>query len=206
MIAKRSVVAMGNRLQLAAFCCTTFIKPMLIAGITTEQEALKCCSEEQPDFLFTSDDLSQGYALSLIRGVKEVSPSTRCLFFTERETVSVVRDAVNAGCDGVAFYSSIGLGAEGDFAPALVAMAEGNCYYPPEVRKAAGFAFQQIPDLSAREDEVLKALCLGLSNKAIAQRLVLSTETIKSYVSSIISKMGANDRLDAVVKAIRMGY
>ena len=53
---------------------------------------------------------------------------------------------------------------------------------------------------------MLRALCLGLSNKAIAERLVLSTETIKSYVSAIIAKMGANDRLDAVVKAIRMGY
>lgn len=197
---------MGNKLQLASFCFTTFIKPTLIAGFTTEEEAHRCCSDESPDFLFVSDDLEQGYGIALIKGVKEASPSTKCLLFTERETVAVVRDAVSAGADGVVFTSSIGMGMDGDFVPALVAMAEGNCYYPPEVRKAAGFSFQQIPDLSAREDEVLKALCLGLSNKAIAERLVLSTETIKSYVSSIIAKMDANDRLDAVVKAIRSGY
>ena len=197
---------MGNKLQLACFCFTSFIKPTLIAGFTTEEEASKCCREESPDFLFVSDDLEQGYGIALIKDVKTASPSTKCLFFTEREALAVVRDAMSAGADGVVFPSSIGMGMDGDFVPALLAMAEGNCYYPPEVRKAAGFAFQQIPDLSTREDEVLRALCLGLSNKAIAERLVLSTETIKSYVSAIIAKMGANDRLDAVVKAIRMGY
>ena len=138
--------------------------------------------------------MEQGYGIALIKDVKTASPSTKCLFFTEREALAVVRDAMSAGADGVVFPSSIGMGMDGDFVPALLAMAEGNCYYPPEVRKAAGFAFQQIPDLSSREDEVLRALCLGLSNKALLNGLCF-TETIKSCVGSIISKMGANDRL-----------
>lgn len=89
---------------------------------------------------------------------------------------------------------------------ALVAMKQGGVYYPPAIRSAAAFPIQQLPDLSARELDVLKQLCLGLSNKAIAEELVLSTETVKSYVSQIIGKMGATDRLSCVVMAIRAGF
>jgi len=206
LVGKNAVVAIGNKLLLSSFCVGPLIKPYLICGCTTEEEAFAECREHQPDLLYATDDLEQGNGISLIKAVKTFSPDTNCLLFTDRETTSVTRDAIAAGTNGVVFLSSLGSKEHGDFLPAVEAMVTGGVYYPDEVRKAAGFTFQQIPDLTAREDEVLKALCLGLSNKAIAERLVLTSETIKSHVSSIISKMGANDRLDAVVKAIRMGY
>ena len=205
LTAKTAVVAMGNKLQLASFCFSTPIKPIVIAGFTTEEEAYKACLDEKPSFLFVSDDLSQGYAINLIKSVKSSCPDTRCLLFTERETEAVTRDAIGAGANGVVFYSSIGLGFDGDFVPSIQAMASSGVYYPPSVRKAAGYQLQQLPDLSVREAEVLRLLCLGLSNKAIAQELVLSTDTVKNYVSRVISSMGATDRLSCVVKAIRMG-
>ena len=197
---------MGNKLQLASFCLVKVIKPMLVAGFTTEEEALASCTEHKPSFLFVSDDLEQGYAISLIKSVKAISPDTHALLFTDRESVAVTRDAIGSGANGVVFISSIGLGVDGDFLPAIQALASGGVYYPPAVRKTAGYQLQEMPDLSVREAEVLHLLCLGLSNKAIAQELVLSTDTVKTYVSSVIAKMGANDRLSCVVKAIRCGY
>lgn len=207
LTAKTAVVAMGNKLQLASFCMTSLIKPTVIAGCTTEEEAAKVCLEDKPSFLFASDDLEQGYAINLIKTVKTSSPDTRCLLFTDRETEAVTRDAIGVGTNGVVFVSSIGLGVEGgDFLPAIQAMASGGVYYPPSIRKTAGYELQQLPDFSVREAEVLHHLCLGLSNKDIASALVLSTETVKSHVSNVISKMGATDRLSCVVKAIRLGY
>lgn len=206
LTAKTAVVAMGNKLQLASFCLTTFIKPMLVAGFTTEEEAFKVCSEAKPSFLFASDDLEQGYAINLIKRVKAENPDTRCLLFTERETVVVTRDAIGVGANGVVFVSSIGLGVDGDFLPAIQAMAGGGVYYPPMVRESAGYELKQLPDLSVREAEVLQQLCLGKSNKEIASALVLSTETVKSHVSAVISKVGATDRLSCVVMAIRAGF
>lgn len=207
LTAKTAVVAMGNKLQLASFCLASLIKPTVIAGCTTEEEAAKACLEVNPSFLFVSDDLEQGYAINLIKTVKTACPDTRCLLFTERETEAVTRDAIGVGANGVVFFSSLGLGVEGgDFLPAIQAMASGGVYYPPSIRKTAGYEFQQLPDLSVRETEVLHHLCLGLSNKDIAAALFLSTETVKSHVSSVIGKMGATDRLSCVVKAIRAGY
>ena len=206
LTAKTAVVAMGNKLQLASFCLVNVIKQMLVAGFTTEEEALAACTEHKPSFLFVSDDLEQGYAISLIKAVKAISPDTHALLFTDRESVAVTRDAIGSGANGVVFVSSIGLGVDGDFLPAIQALAVGGVYYPPAVRKTAGYQLQEMPDLSGRESEVLHLLCLGLSNKAIAKELVLSTDTVKTYVSAVIAKMGATDRLSCVVKAIRCGY
>lgn len=206
LTAKRFVVSTGNRLQLAAMCHAWFLKGGLVGGFTTEKETVECCEAEEPDFLLIADDLEVGYALSCIRAVKEVSPNTRCILFTDRETLAVVRDALNAATDGVVFISSIGLGMGGDFGPAIKAVSEGNVYYPTEVREKAGFELKPLPtDLSARELEVLKELCNGKSNKEIAESLVLSIETIKTYCSSLISKLGCDTRLEAAVLGIRSG-
>ena len=205
LTAKTFVIASGHQLLLGAFCQAWFIKSGLIAGFTTERETVACCEKEQPSFLCVVDDLSQGYAITTIKKVKQVSLDTKCILFTDRETLPVVRDAISASADGVVFFSSIGLGMGGDFVPALKAISEGGVYYPPSVRETAGFELQPLPDLSVRELEVLKELCNGKSNKAIAETLILSVDTIKCHVSNVISKMGAEDRLSAAVMGIRAG-
>ena len=206
LTAKRFVISSGNKLQLAAMCHAWFIKGGLVGGFTTEKETVECCESEKPDFLLIVDDLEVGYALSAIRTVKDVSPTTKCILFTERETLAVVRDALNSATDGVVFFSSIGLGMGGDFGPSIRAVSEGTIYYPPDVRKKAGFDLKPLPsDLSVRELDVLKELCNGKTNKEIAESLVISVETVKTYVSSTIAKMGCESRLEAAVQGIRSG-
>ena len=59
--------------------------------------------------------------------------------------------------------------------------------------------------LTAREVEVLELLAEGLSNKAIADRLGISDQTVKFHVAAISSKLGAANRTDAVRRAVRRG-
>ena len=187
-------------------CHAWFLKGGLIGGFTTEKETVECCQAEKPDFLLIVDDLEVGYALPCIRAVKQSSPNTKCILFTDRETLPVARDALNAATDGVVFISSIGMGMDGDFGPAIKTVSEGNIYYPKNVRQAAGFELKPLPaDLSARELDVLKELCNGKSNKEISETLILSVETIKTYCSSVISKLGCDSRLEAAVIGIRSG-
>ena len=73
-------------------------------------------------------------------------------------------------------------------------------------REMAGFEKSQIlSDLSERETEVLEALCQGMSNKEIAEVMFVTTETVKSHVSTIISKFGVKDRTQVVIASIRAG-
>ncbi|MEZ5319431.1 MAG: response regulator transcription factor [Vicinamibacterales bacterium] len=59
--------------------------------------------------------------------------------------------------------------------------------------------------LTPRERDVLDLLALGLPNKAIAARLGISDQTVKFHVASIIGKLGARNRTDAVTRAVRRG-
>jgi DNA-binding NarL/FixJ family response regulator len=62
-----------------------------------------------------------------------------------------------------------------------------------------------VEPLTAREIEVLELLAEGLPNKAIADRLKISDQTVKFHVSSISAKLGAANRTDAVRRAVRRG-
>ena len=59
--------------------------------------------------------------------------------------------------------------------------------------------------LSGREQEVLQALSEGYCNREIAQRLFIPQETVKTHVSTVISKLGVRDRTQAAVMGLRMG-
>lgn len=178
----------------------------LVGAFSTEREALIACEEKQPDLLYATEALEQGYGIPLAIKVKEVSPDTRVLLFVHRENQEVVREALDAHIDGIAFVSSIGKGVDGDMYRSLRAIANGTSYYPKEVRDMAGFQKSQIlNDLSTREIEVLEALCQGMNNKDIAASIFVSPETVKTHVSTIISKLGVKDRTQAVIKSIRAG-
>ena len=178
----------------------------LVGAFSTEREALAACKEKQPDLLYVTESLEQGYGIHLANKVKQVSPKTRVLLFLHRENQEVVREALDAHIDGIAFVSSIGKGIKGDFFQSLSAITNGSSYYPKDVREMAGFQKSQIlNDLSAREIEVLEALCRGMNNKDIAASMVVSPETVKTHVSTIISKLGVKDRTQAVITSIRAG-
>ena len=67
-------------------------------------------------------------------------------------------------------------------------------------------ADETIPDpLTPREIEALELLAEGLANKAIAERLRISDQTVKFHVASIYGKLGAANRTDAVRRAVRRG-
>jgi DNA-binding CsgD family transcriptional regulator len=62
------------------------------------------------------------------------------------------------------------------------------------------------PELTVREAEVLRQLIAGASNKEIARQLDISVHTAKFHVGSIITKLGANGRTDAVARALRLAH
>jgi ATP/maltotriose-dependent transcriptional regulator MalT len=59
--------------------------------------------------------------------------------------------------------------------------------------------------LSRREDEVLRLVAAGLSNKQIAQRLIVTQNTVKSHVTSLFNKLGVDSRAQAVAVAAHLG-
>jgi DNA-binding NarL/FixJ family response regulator len=93
---------------------------------------------------------------------------------------------------------------------ALIAVAQGLVALEPGLTAAALPAPEAdrphlAEGLTPRELEVLQLLAEGLPNKAIARRLDISDHTVKFHVNAILSKLGAQSRTDAVVRATRLG-
>ena len=92
---------------------------------------------------------------------------------------------------------------------ALVAVARGlvvsdSSLAPPPAPLPISIT-DSLPQLTARESEALRLLAEGLPNKAIAGRLGISEHTVKFHVNSLMSKLGAQSRTEAVTRATRLG-
>lgn len=80
----------------------------------------------------------------------------------------------------------------------------GKKYVPPTVAAQLAEHFSE-DMLTSREAEILQQIAAGHSNRDVADRLSIAESTVKAHVSSIMEKLGANDRTDAVVIAMRRG-
>jgi DNA-binding NarL/FixJ family response regulator len=98
--------------------------------------------------------------------------------------------------------------------PAVSAAASGENALSPEIisalierarEHAPPPTGNEHPDLTDREREVLGLIVEGKDNNEIAAALVISPETVKSHVSTVLAKLGAGNRAEAGVKAVRAG-
>jgi two-component system, NarL family, response regulator LiaR len=98
-----------------------------------------------------------------------------------------------------------------DIANALRAVAQGHAVLPPPIARSvldlmsvhlpAMPASRHLPDLTAREQEILQLITTGLSNQEVADQLVLSEKTVKFHVSNLLRKLGVRNRAQAIVYA-----
>ena len=206
---RKIVLCMGDRLALMCLCLTEPIRPVLCGAATTENEGFELVRRTKPDLLICSSDLETGYGIDLIKRVYAELPTCQRLIVLMRETQAVVQEAMEAYADGVMFKSSFGTG-RGDFIQALKTLSEGQVYYPEEIRRIGAQAPRQnlaplIEQLTEREVGVVSAVALGLSNQAVADKLTISLETVKTHVVNAMGKLGAKGRTQLVVKAIGYG-
>ena len=74
LVGKTSMACMGDMLTLAAFSHAVPINHSLLGAYTTEREALTACQDRQPDLLYITEQLEQGYGINLALKVKNISP------------------------------------------------------------------------------------------------------------------------------------
>jgi DNA-binding NarL/FixJ family response regulator len=144
--------------------------------------------------------------VDIAREIKGNDPSVMVVMLTGSTDDRVLVRAIDAGCSGFLTKDRAAM----EVADAVRAAAAGEALISPaqlarllprlnRTQRTIG------DDLTVRERELLGHLARGLTNKAIAGELHLSVNTIRNYVQSVLTKLGAHSKLEAVSTAVREG-
>jgi DNA-binding NarL/FixJ family response regulator len=170
-----------------------------------------------PDVVLMDIGLPSIDGIELSRKVKSAAPQIKILVFTSRESSDQILAAFAAGADGYCLkeasntqlHIAIKTVAEGGvwLHPAIARVLVARCIAPAG-QSGQNNLNQNIPYevLSVREHEVLRLIVDGMSNQEIAERLVVSLDTVKTHVRHIFEKLAVNDRTQAALKAVRAGW
>ncbi len=179
----------------------------VIGEASNGAEVVERMARLKPDVLLLDLEMPGMDGVEALRRVRETNPEARAIIFTAFDTDERILSAVQAGAQG---YLLKGAPREDLFRAVRVVHAGGSLLQPVVttklLRQIAHHESGVSPDgLTPREIEVLKLLAKGFQNKEIAAQLVISERTVKFHVSSILNKLGAGNRTEAVTTAIQQG-
>jgi DNA-binding NarL/FixJ family response regulator len=150
--------------------------------------------------------------LDVLRALRQAGDGTPVILLTTFDDDEVLLEGVRGGIAGFLLKD---VGAE-QLVQALRTVARGGTLILPAVSERAaryvkreGIAFDaaELPDrLTRREQEILRLMAGGYSNREIADALGMAEGTVKNHASSILSKLGVRDRTRAVLKALELGW
>jgi two-component system, NarL family, response regulator LiaR len=179
----------------------------VVADVADGEAALSAVEAHEPDVVLMDLVMPGVGGIEAIRRLRELRPQTRVLVLTSFLDDEKLFPAVRAGAAGYLLKDV----APAELVRAIHTVADGEALLHPAVaaRLMEEFSETERPApeeaLTAREREVLELIARGLPNKLIARDLEIAEKTVKTHVSSILSKLGLTDRTQAALYAVRAG-
>lgn len=175
----------------------------VVAQAGSVSEALERYDDAAPDVIVTDLRLPDGNGLEIVQAVRRISEEVGLVVLTMHAGDDQIFAAMEAGAS--AFVGK-------DSKSIEVVSAAKHAVVAPRTFLCAGLtaammrrATNTTPALSARENEVLGLLAEGLGTGEIAARLYMSESTAKTHITHIYQKLGAANRAQALVTAMRSG-
>lgn len=173
-------------------------------------EALRQVEALRPDVVLMDVQMPGTDGIAATAQVVQRHPDVRVLILTTFDDDDYLFAALSAGASGFLLKNC----PPDDLVNAIRLAAQGHALLAPEVTqrviarstgRGARVDAHDLSELTDRERDVLRALGRGLSNAEIAQEMFVSNATVKSHVSRILTKLGARDRVQAVIAAFESG-
>lgn len=154
----------------------------------------------RPDVTLMDVQMPGMNGIDAIAAIRAEFPEARIIVLTTYEGDVLASRAIKAGAAGYLLKGML----RKELLDTIRAVHAGKRRIPPEI--AVELAQHHADDvLTAREVEVLQRVAAGHANKAVADALAISEETVKTHMKSIMAKLSANDRTHAVTIALRRG-
>ncbi|MFQ5549469.1 MAG: response regulator transcription factor [Woeseia sp.] len=162
-------------------------------------EGMELTRQLQPDIVIADIEMPNKTGLELADWIRQKKLATRVIIVTTFARSGYLRRALDAGVSGYLLKDS-----PGDVLPnAIRTVYNGGRSIDPEL---AAQAWSESDPLTDRERQVLRLSADGLTNSQIAADLKLNDGTVRNYISEAISKLGANNRIEAARIARDKGW
>ena len=175
------------------------------------REAVRLAAELLPDVVVMDISMPVMNGLKAAEALKECCPQVRVLTLTRHADEGFLQELIRAGAAGYVLKQS----AHAELVGAIRVVASGGSYLDPALagRVMAGFARSHATPggpprgaLGARQEEVLRLVARGYSNKEIAARLDISVKTVEAHKANAMRKLEMHSRIEIVRYAVLQGW
>ncbi|CUB11358.1 Response regulator protein VraR [Bacillus cereus] len=170
------------------------------------EDALTFVRAERPDVVLMDLSMPKMDGIEATKRIKQYDETIKILILSSFSEQDYVLPALEAGADG---YQLKEVQPE-QLVASIIAVHEGNANFHPKVTpallgRAAVKKENPFSMLTKREQEVLREIAKGRSNKEIAAELHITEQTVKTHVSNILAKLEVDDRTQAALYAVKHG-
>lgn len=183
----------------------------VVGEATNGKEALGKADELKPDLVIMDITMPEMNGIEATQELKRHHPKTKVLMLTMHENEELLFRTIQAGGSGYVLKKS----ADNELLDAIYQVMRGETFLRPDMAKQVmqdylervdtGEETQSYEDLTDREREVLRYLAEGMTNKQVAEKLVLSIRTVETHRMRIMDKLGLKGRAALVTYAKRHG-
>ena len=180
----------------------------VVGEAASGKEALSLCRRKRPDLVLMDVKMPDMSGLAVTRAIKFDSPGTSVILLTAYESADYLVEALQAGAAGYLLKGA----SKSEIVTTVRRVLAGDAVLRPDLvldllrRMSAPPVETQITtQLTSREQDVLRLIVLGYTNREIADTLSLTVSTVKTHVEHVIRKLDVSDRTQAAVRAIELG-
>jgi DNA-binding NarL/FixJ family response regulator len=198
----RVALAVKGRFFLRCLCESFSETARIGCAVTDEQSCLRYLRRERYELLICTDYLESGNGFELARKARDLQADLKVV-------VLALGDAIPVEYSDAPWLEAVV--AEADFVEdqkpleaAVIAVMGHHSYRSPSLRSGQ-LPYLSCPRLTPREYAVLDLLASGLTDREIAEKLVVSEETARTYTKRLLKTLEVSNRVQAVLKGMRCG-
>lgn len=173
----------------------------VVAQACDGHEAIRLFTSARPDVALIDLQMPGKDGLEAIRAIRSLHPDARLVVLTTYDGDARIAAALKAGASAYLLKNVPGR----ELASTVREVHNGSHVLPQALRREVAIHYAG-DALSARELEVLRLAACGCSNREIGVQLFIGETTVKTHMSTILVKLGANDRAHAVTLAVQRGF